>query len=34
MTDFLRGCITGAWMTVVIECMICLVILIRDHFNN
>lgn len=34
MTAFVRGIITGAGMTVLIECAICLVILIRHSFKG
>ena len=34
MTDFIRGCIVGAGMTVLIECVICLVILIRHTWKQ
>ena len=34
MTAFVRGCITGAGMTVLIECVICMVILIRHSFRE
>lgn len=30
MTAFLRGIITGAGVTVLIECVVCMVILIRQ----
>ena len=33
MTAFVRGIITGAGLTVLIECVICLVIILR-HFGN
>lgn len=34
MTAFVRGIITGAGMTGLIECVICLVILIRHTWKE
>lgn len=33
MTDFIRGIITGAVATVLIECVICMVIILRHSGN-
>ena len=34
MTAFLRGCVVGAGMTVLIICVVCLVILIRHTWRD
>lgn len=34
MTAFIRGIITGAGGTVLIECVICLIILIRQTWRD
>jgi hypothetical protein len=34
MTDFIRGIITGAVATVLLECVICIAILMRHTFKQ
>jgi len=29
MTDFIRGCIVGGMLTVLVECVVCVIIMIR-----
>lgn len=33
MTDFIRGIITGAVATVLIECVVCLIVFLRHSGN-
>ena len=34
MTDFVRGCIVGGMLTVLIECVVCLIVLIRHTWRE